>query len=550
MAEVNEVSAGGSTEFDEYRVVRNPERWDLNKPNLYRVETTLYLADEPNKPIDKSFATFGIRDAKFEPATGFWLNGKNFKLKGVCLHHDGGALGAAVPASVWQRRLETLKELGCNAIRTSHNPPAPELLGLCDRMGFVVMDEMFDCWEVGKTKFDYHMYFDDWWKTDATDTLLRDRNHPSIVIWSGGNEIHDISATNDRGTQIYLPVQDLMHQLDPTRPVTLAVLQPNQHGVYRPGGLASKMDVVGQNYRENEIVAAHQANPDWKILGTENHHDLTAWLFLRDTPAYAGQFLWTGIDYLGEARWPNIGFNWGLVDRTGLVHGTGYQRQSWWSDKPMVHIVRRERPLNTGPGATNAERLARLYSDWNPKVAEGAEVNVDTYSNCDSVELFLNDKSLGSQPRPKDNASPRQWKVPFAPGTIRAVATSDGQIAATHELRTADKSTKIVLTADRKQLPNNWDEVAFIRASVVDENGTTVPGASEPIIFEISGPGQIVAVDSADPTSHELFQSKERHPHNGLCLAIVRATAPSGTIEVTAHAADLSSNSVSIAASK
>jgi beta-galactosidase len=341
-----------------------------------------------------------------------------------------------------------------------------------------------------------------------------------------------------------------MHQLDPTRPVTLAVLQPNQHGVYRPGGLASKMDVVGQNYRENEIVAAHQANPDWKILGTENHHDLTAWLFLRDTPAYAGQFLWTGIDYLGEARWPNIGFNWGLVDRTGLVHGTGYQRQSWWSDKPMVHIVRRERPLNTGPGATNAERLARLYSDWNPKVAEGAEVNVDTYSNCGSVELFLNDKSLGSQPRPKDNASPRQWKVPFVPGAIRAVATSDGQVVATHELRTADKPAEIVLTADRKQLPNDWDEVAFIRASVMDENGTAVPDASEPIIFEISGPGQIVAVDSADPASHELFQAKERHPYFGLCLAIVRATAPSGTIEVTAHAADLSSNSVSIAAAK
>jgi len=542
------VAPSDTVEFDENITVDHPKLWDLVHPSLYQAKAELFVESTGAEVVDVSTTTFGIRDAKFEPATGFWLNGKNFKLKGVCLHHDGGALGAAVPASVWQRRLETLKDIGVNAIRTSHNPPSPELLDLCDRLGFVVMDETFDCWEVGKTKYDYHLYFDDWWKTDTADTLLRDRNHPSIVIWSAGNEIHDINPRNDRGTEIYLPIQDLMHKLDPTRPVTLAVLRPNQNNVYVKGGLASKMDVVGQNYRENEIVAAHEANPDWKILGTENHHELAAWLFLRDTPAYAGQFLWTGVDYLGEARWPNVGFNWGLIDRTGLMHGVGYQRQSWWSDKPMVHIVRRERPSNTGPGATNAERLPRLYSDWSSKVAEGTEVNVEVYSNCDAVELFLNDKPLGSQPRPKDNASPRQWKVPFAAGTIRAQATNDGAVAATHELRTAEKPAKIVLSADRHRLPNTWDEVAFVRAAVVDAGGTTVPAASESITFEISGPGQIAAVDSADPASHESFQTNQRTPYQGMCLAIVRATASSGTIEVSAHAADLSSNPVSIAA--
>jgi beta-galactosidase len=548
-ADKKTIPPGQSAEFDEDIVVDSPQLWDVDQPKVYTANTHVKSVDSGPQIWDGSRARFGIREAKFEAVTGFWLNGKNLKLKGVCLHHDGGALGAAVPGSVWQRRLETLKDIGCNAIRTSHNPPAPELLDLCDKMGFVVMDETFDCWEVGKTRFDYHLYFDDWWKTDTTDTLLRDRNHPSIIIWSGGNEIHDINANNDRGTQIYLPIQELMHELDSSRPVTLAVLQPNQHGVYREGGLASKMDVVGQNYRENEIVAAHQANPEWKILGTENHHDLGAWLYLRDTPAYAGQFLWTGVDYLGEARWPNIGFNWGLVDRTGLIHGSGYQRQSWWSDKPMVHIVRRERPLNTGPGATNAERLARLYSDWTPKVADGAEVNVDAYTNCDSVELFLNDQSLGSQPRPKDNASPRQWKVPFAAGTIRAVATSDGQVVATHELRTADKPAKIVLTADRKELANNFDEVAFIRASIVDENGITVPDASEPITFDISGPGQIVAVDSADPASHELFQANHRTPYRGMCVGIVRATEPVGEITLTASSQSLPPSVVKLKAS-
>ncbi|HEY2882027.1 MAG TPA: glycoside hydrolase family 2 TIM barrel-domain containing protein, partial [Pirellulales bacterium] len=283
------IAPNESAEFDEDIAVVKPTRWDLDHPALYQAVTKVKsTAGKEPTSLDESIATFGIREAKFEPATGFWLNGKNFKLLGVCLHHDAGALGAAVPAAVWQSRLEALREIGVNAIRTSHNPPSPEFLDLCDKMGFVVMDEMFDCWRVGKNRFDYHVVFDDWWKTDTTDTLFRDRNHPSIVIYSAGNEIHDIVAGNDRGTKIFVPIRDLMHELDPTRPVTLAILQPNQHGVYQPGGLVEYMDVAGQNYRENEIVAEHDAHPELKILGTENNHDMRAWIYMRDTPAYAG----------------------------------------------------------------------------------------------------------------------------------------------------------------------------------------------------------------------------------------------------------------------
>ena len=317
---------------------------------------------------DTSTATFGIRDATFDAEKGFLLNGKSVKIKGVCLHHDAGCLGAAVPASVWQSRLQALKDMGCNAVRTSHNPPSPEFLDCCDRLGLLVMDEMFDCWTQGKNTFDYHVYFKDWWKQDTTDTLLRDRNHPSIIIYSAGNEIRDIHPNDDLGTKVFVAIRDVMHELDPTRPVTVAVLQPNQHGVYRPGGFAEQMDVVGQNYRENELLAAHKAHPEWKIIGTENHHEVATWVYLRDNPAYSGQFLWTGFDYLGESNaWPNTGYNWALFDRTGGMHGIGFQRESWWSDTPMVHLVRRERPSNSGAGATNAERLPRLLFRLEPE---------------------------------------------------------------------------------------------------------------------------------------------------------------------------------------
>jgi beta-galactosidase len=477
------------------------------------------------------------------------------KLKGVCLHHDAGAVGAAVPLSVWQRRLEALKQMGVNAIRTSHNPPSPEFLELCDRMGFLVMDEMFDCWEVGKNKYDYHLNFDDWWKTDTTDTLLRDRNHPSIVIYSAGNEIHDITAKDDRGSRLFVPIRDVMHEIDPTRPVTVAVLQPNQHGVYRPGGFAELMDVVGQNYREDELLAAHKANPQFKIIGTENHHEVNTWVALRDNPAYSGQFLWTGFDYLGESRgWPNIGYHWGLLDRIGTPNGIGYQRQSWWSNIPMVHIVRREKPLSTGANANNAERLPRLYSDWSPHVADDKQAEnvqtVEAYSNCDDVELFLNGKSLGSLPRPADNASPRQWKVPFEPGTLRAVASKDGKVLAMHELRTAGKPAKIMLETDRSELRDAWDDVAFVHATVVDEKGTPVPDASDPVKFEISGPGTILAVDAGDPMSTEPFQTNQCKPFHGLCAALVRSTAPSGQITLTATCADLPAATVTMAATE
>src|SRR5215469_3669118 len=326
-----------------------PKLWDLDHPNL---EQAVVDVSEGDVILDSETVPFGIREFHFDPATGFWLNGKNFKIKGVCLHHDGGAVGAAVPLDVWEHRLKRLKELGVNAIRCAHNPPAPEFLDLCDRLGFLVMDEMFDCWTVAKNPYDYHLYFRDWSHQDTADAVRRDRNHPSIILYSAGNEIHDTPKA-DLAKEILKGLVEVFHANDPTRPVTQALFRPNVSHDYEDG-LADMLDVVGQNYRENEILAAHEQKPSRKIIGTENQHGRQVWLALRDNPPYAGQFLWSGIDYLGESRfWPVVANPSGLLDRTGAIKPIGYQRQSWWSSEPMVHITRRVAPPprpETDPG--------------------------------------------------------------------------------------------------------------------------------------------------------------------------------------------------------
>jgi beta-galactosidase len=343
-----------------YVSLPQPQRWELDAPRLYRAVTRVLVG---GRATDEETVTFGIRESHFEPATGFWLNGKNFKLKGVCLHQDGGAFGVAVPLGVWEQRLTELKKLGVNAIRTAHNAVAPGFLDLCDRMGFLVMDEFFDAWTVAKRPYDYARYFNDWALIDARDSIRRDRNHPSIVLYSAGNEIHDTPQA-ELAKKILGSLLEVYHREDPTRPVTQALLRPNRSHDY-DDGLADMLDVVGQNYRESEILAAYHQKPTRKILGTENGHDLRVWLPCRDNPFYSGQFLWSGIDYLGESRrWPSIASGSGLLDRTGAPKARAFERQSWWSDRPMVAIVRRlgaDRPTATDPGYEARRRPRRRW---------------------------------------------------------------------------------------------------------------------------------------------------------------------------------------------
>ena len=530
-------AAGKSADISQSLAVKSPQRWAPDQPRLYKAVSTLRSG---KTVLDEQTTVFGIREAKFDAATGFSLNGVPMKIKGVCLHHDAGGLGAAVPLDGWRHRLELLKQAGVNGIRTAHNPVAPEFLDLCDQLGFLVMDETFDTWTAAKNNGEqgYNRFFTKWWEADTRAMILRDRNHPSIVIYSVGNEIHD-NLNNPEGFQKYQMQQDLLHQLDPTRPVTMALFRPGQSKVYE-NGFVETMDVVGQNYRENELVAAHQAKPERKVIGTENGHSQSVWLALRDNAFMVGQFLWAGFDYLGENDWPNTTADLGLFDRVGGWRPIAYQRQSWWSDKPVVHLVRKEGNAGAGPWVAN----------WTPTDFDTYDDGkVAAYSNADEVELFLNGKSLGTKSRPADD-SPRAWDVTFAKGTLRAVARTQGQEVAIDELKTAGPPARIVLTTSRPKLGTSWDDAAYVTARVVDANGILCPNADNQITFSLTGPALLAAVDNGNVASHESYQANQRKAFQGQCVAIVKAKSGGGGITVKASAPGLTDGAVTMETGK
>jgi beta-galactosidase len=572
------IPAGKSADISQTVTFSNPALWGLDHPNLYNAAVDVTSG---NTKIDSQTVPFGIRDAVFKADTGFWLNGKNLKLLGVCIHSEGGAFGTAVPDSVWERRLSILKGLGANTIRTAHNPPSKDFLDICDRLGLMVMDEMFDMWNTGKyTDQDYHLYFRQWWQKDMTDTILRDRNHPSIVVWSAGNEIHDNLASDAGKAQIAAMVA-LFHKLDPAHPVTQAILQPVQNRIFT-SNYPDALDVVGVNYHEADLLAEHKVRPDYKILGTENQHSAAVWLQLRDNPAYAGQMLWTGIDYLGEAgAWPRIGSGSGLIDRDGLIKTEGYQRQSWWSTTPMVYITRAgggggrggaaggrgaaaggrggaagrgARGAAAGPTTTpaldagDADAMAAAAAEAAAAAAAargGGGGNVEVYSNCQSVELFLNGQSLGSKPKPA-NDSARTWNA--GSGTLKAVGSNNGTVVATFELPPVGQATKLALSTEKTTLPHDWDDVATVAVMVADANGNHTGTGNGLVTFKISGPAKIAAVDNGDGSFHDSFQASEVRAMNGQCYVSIRSTADSGTITLTASTPGLADGTMTFTA--
>lgn len=583
------IAPGQTADFEQDIAVAKPAIWDPASPNMYQARTTVM---DSGKVVDDQVNPFGIRSFEFKTDTGFWMNGKNFKLLGVCLHADGGAVGMAVPLGVWERRLEALREVGANAIRTAHNPPAPEFLDLCDRMGFLVMDESFDCWDVAKNPFDYHLYFDQWSKIDIRDYVMRDRNHPSIVLYSSGNEIHD-TPQEEKAKGILRGLVDTFHEYDPTRPVTQALFRPNASHDYT-NGLADMLDVIGTNYRDVELIQAWKDKPGRKIVGTEQQHGRDTWLNLRDNPQHSGQFLWSGIDYLGEAFWPTVSAQSGLLDRTGMIKTMGYERQAWWSTKPVVRIVRADtggggargaapaapaeapatgptqveipiggQEAQTGPAARGGARGARgarggaaaggggarrggPVADWTPRNGEpGSRSPVTIHSNCEEVELFLNGQSLGSKNRNADDA-PRTWDVAYQPGTIKAVGKNGGKIVATDELKTAGKPSRVELVADRRQISPGWDEVVFVTATIVDDQGVRCPQSQDTLAFTVAGPGTIMATDNGDPANHISFPEPNRAAFGGRAVAIVKAGASSGRVTVRVAASGLQGSEVSL----
>jgi beta-galactosidase len=557
---VNIPAGGNTTSRSEIRVMA-PKLWSIDQRNLYVAVTTLTRG---SNVVDEVQNNFGIRTIEFTATAGFLLNGQRVHLNGVCDHADLGVLGAAINTSALARQVRILKSMGCNAIRTSHNPPAPELLDLCDRMGMLVMDESFDCWESGKTPNDYHLIFDAWHERDWRAELRRDRNHPSVILWSIGNEVGE----QGRPAKFWIAAEltAIAHQEDPTRPTTSA----NSDTRAGYNGFLNNEDVFGYNYKPTEYGRFREANPAKPLFGSEtascvstrgeyffpfstnkgagrahyqvSDYDLYApgwatppdWEFRGqdEYPFVAGEFVWTGFDYLGEPT-PYGGRNdparssyFGIVDLAGFPKDRFYIYQARWRpDLPMAHIL--------------------PHWNWPERVGQITPVHV--FTSGDSAELFLNGRSLGLKKKGPFEYRLEWNDVKYQPGTLRVVAYKNGKRWATDVMKTAGPASKLTLQADRSKIADDGQDLSFITVTVADKHGLLVPRSNNHIKFDVTGPGEIVATDNGDPISFESFQAPEHNAFNGLALVIVRSKAGEpGTFTVKAESAGLKSATIRI----
>jgi beta-galactosidase len=551
------IPAKGEKVFAQNVEVTSPKLWSPDSPTLYTAVSKVLMG---KKTADNLETRFGIRSIRFDAQQGFFLNGQSTKFKGVCLHHDAGALGAAVPDRVLERRLRLLKDAGCNAIRTSHNPPAPELLEMCDRLGFLVMDEAFDEWTANKKKWrvgwnagepgvkhGYGEFFDQWAETDLREMILRDRNHPSIVLWSIGNEIDYANdpfsyPTDGNSYDTNRPSAEILAQTaprlikvvrenDPSRPVTAALANiPASNAT----GLADLLDVVGYNYQLPLLEKDIAAFPNRKFVGSEDGFELGYHNLITSNPRLTGQFLWTGFDYLGEAQsWPMRGSDFGMFDTCGFIKPRGALRESLWSEKPMVYAcVRAARSGGRG-------RFGPIVSHWNWAGDNRPELPVEVYSNCKSVELFLNGKSLGQKSMADSANRTLRWNVPFQPGELKAVGTLDEKTAV-FRLITAGKPARIELLSDKKQLASDGHDVANIELRLVDANGVLVPDGSALCAVQVQGAGRLLAVDNGRQNDISPLTNHERELNRGRALAVVQSLPKqSGSMEMIVTAPGL-----------
>ena len=570
----NNSSNSNNKEVGQSVTINDPVLWSLEKPALYKAVTQLQYQ---GKIVDTYETPFGIRHFYFDVNKGFFLNGKPIKILGVCDHHDLGALGSAINTRALQRQLEILKAMGCNGIRTSHNPPAPELLDLCDRMGFVVMDEAFDMWAKQKNPYDYHLYWKQWHQQDLQDQLLRDRNHPSVFIWSVGNEIGeqwgDAAKGDTSGRVIARELVDIVKSFDTSREIVTANNDVSlSNNIIQSGAF----DMIGYNYNHQIWDKFHERWPGKKMIVTESTsaletrgaYDLVPFDSVRRWPkrwdipftnpnggftvsAYdnvsapwgstheesikallksdhvSGMYIWTGFDYLGEPTpysWPARSSYFGIIDLAGFPKDVYYLYQSEFTDKPVLHI----------------------YPHWNWK--QGDTVDVVAYFNkADKVELFLNGKSLGIKSKIADDLHV-VWRVPFNPGTLKAVSSRNGKTILITEEKTSGEAAQIVLKADRSLINADGNDLSFITAVVADKNGIMVPTADNLIHFKISGEGFIAGVDSGDPVSHESFKGDKHTAMNGLALAILQSNGKKGKITLTAYSDGLISSTITVVA--
>ncbi|MFY0687665.1 MAG: DUF4982 domain-containing protein [Cyclobacteriaceae bacterium] len=586
--------------------ISSPELWSVGAPNMYQAVTTI---EQEGEVVDVYETKFGVRDFKFDANNGFFLNGENMKIKGVCLHHDGGLVGAAVPKGVWKRRLETLMDGGVNAVRISHNPASQEFLDLCDELGILVQDEFFDEWDYPKDKRwnqeerhdDYHSrgsadYFQEWAEKDLKSVVLAHRNHPSIFQWSIGNEIEwtyhpryrnitgyfnmnwkgnyfwelpplTAEQINERQNE-YPPAQyelaktaqklaDWTRELDTTRPITANCILPSASHVT---GYSAALDVVGYSYRRVLYDYGHENYPDKPIMGTENLGQWHEWKAVAERPFISGLFLWTGIDYMGEShnQYPRKATPSGLLDVAGFPKGSFYMMKSLWKEEPIITLATQKedrskfkRDPKTGlavekrPGAW--KHALWFWQDVNYHWNYRADemIIVEAYSNCEEIELFLNGASLGKRSLEQFEDHIYKWAVPYAEGELVAKGLKSGKEVST-VIKTASAPSELKIKVDDSQLMANQYDVAHVEVQIVDANGESVKTEERRVSFDISGDVRLLGVDNGAADNVQPHASNSIITSQGRAIIIVQANSNASEVTITASSEGLASAEVKL----
>jgi len=540
------IPAGGRLDYTQDLLVRHPKLWSPDEPQLYRLETEIRLG---RKVVDTASTPFGIRSVEIGAESGLRLNGEPTELRGGCVHHDNGPLGAASYDRAEERKVELLKANGFNAVRCAHNPPAPAFLDACDRLGMLVIDEAFDCWRNGKNVADYHATFDDWWRRDIDAMIVRDRNHPSVIMWSIGNEV--VERELPEGARLARVLADHVRSVDPTRPVTAGV---NGSHVGRPweqlDTFFDALDVCGYNYQEDKYRSDHDRVPDRVVYGAESMALDTSrhWASVQRLDNVIGDFVWTALDYLGESGVGRVHFdgdqathmgaypwhqaNCGDLDLCGFKRPQSFHRDAVW---------RRGSPLFIAVHTPVDEQLTPVVTPWGwPDVwsswtwpgNEGRVFHVDVYTCSDAVELSLDGASLGTSRAENCTAT---FEVPYRPGTLRAIG-ADG---AACSLETAGEPAGLRLSPDRERIGREAGDLSFVTVEVVDANGLVHPNAAHAVSFTVDGEGTIAAVGNGDPTSTEPYTGDRRSAHRGRCLVVLKSSGAAGAIRLRAEATGL-----------
>ena len=539
--------------------VQAPKLWSNATPHLYRAEVELLVA---GKVVDQTSVTFGIRSIEVDIEHGLRINGEVVKLKGGCVHHDNGLLGSAAIDRAEERRVEILKANGYNAIRTSHNPPSPAFLDACDRLGMMVIDEAFDCWNLGKNDDDYHLYFNEWWERDLNSMLLRDRNHPSVIFWSIGNEID--GRRTPEGVAIAKKLHDAVKAIDPVRPITMAVPGPYDHNL--PQWQANDpcflhVDVGGYNYQWQQYEPDHKRFPERIMMGTESFpfEAYDSWKYAERLSYVLGDFVWTAIDYFGEsaighsllsvepANWRQK-YPWfisycGDIDAVGHKKPQSYFRDVLWGQSKLEMTVQRPLPLGRTEVLANWGWQDEVRS-WTWPGVHNKPLNVRVYTAGDQVKLLLNGNEIETKPVPESAKLVAVFQVRYVEGELKAIAYKDGKEIATQTLRTVGKPAKLRLTADRPTIRATRNDLAYVTVELLDAAGKPVPDGVRTVDFQIEGVGELAAAGSANPKDVTSFRMPTCRTFRARAMAILRPLGRAGTMTLRATSPGLEPASV------